>query len=68
MFKVNNKETRLTSVILFWCLYCYLWKYFTPFSCISIVDSEQVNLCWVWSLFGEIRPYLADYQIEKALN
>ena len=22
MFKVNNKNTRMTSVTLFWCFYC----------------------------------------------
>ena len=33
MFKVNNKNTRTTLVI-----------YFTPFSSVSIVDLEQVNV------------------------
>ena len=32
MFKVNNKDTRATSL-----------TYFTPFSSVSIVDVEQVN-------------------------
>ena len=32
MFKVNNKDTRATSL-----------TYFTPFSSVSIVDFEQVN-------------------------
>ena len=31
MFIVNNKDTK---------------TYFTPFSCVSIVDFEQVNVCW----------------------
>ena len=31
MFKVNNKDTRKTSLTSFWCLYCLLWTYFTPF-------------------------------------
>ena len=35
MFKVNNKNTRKTSV-----------KYFTPFSSVSVVDFEQVNVSW----------------------
>ena len=30
---------KLTS---FWCLYCWLWAYFTPFSSVSIVDFEQM--------------------------
>ena len=32
MFKVKNKDTRPTSVTLFWCLYRQLWTCFTPFS------------------------------------
>ena len=36
MFKANNKETRTMSL-----------TYFTPFSSVSIVGFEQVNVCWV---------------------
>ena len=32
MFKVNNKNTRMTSM------------YFKPFSLVSIVDFEQINV------------------------
>ena len=28
------------------CLYCQLWRYFTPFSSVSIVDFKQVNVSW----------------------
>ena len=35
MFKVNNKSTRTTSVTS------------APFSSVSIVDFEQVNVSWV---------------------
>ena len=42
MFKVSNKNT--TS---FWCFYCQLWTYFTPFSSVSVVDFKQVNVSWV---------------------
>ena len=35
MFKVTNKNTRTTSLTLFWCLYCQLWKYSTVFSSVS---------------------------------
>ena len=35
--KVSKKGTRMTSVKLFWCLYCYPWTHFTPF---SIADFE----------------------------
>ena len=47
MFKINNKNTRMTSTS-FWCLYCYRWTNFISFYGVSIVDSEQVNLSWVW--------------------
>ena len=49
MFKVNNKDTRTTSVTSFWCLYCQFWTYFTPFFSVSIVDVQQVIVCWVFS-------------------
>ena len=29
MFKVNNKNTRTTSMTSFWFFYCQLWTYFT---------------------------------------
>ena len=41
-FEDNNKETR-TSLTSFWCLYYWLWNYFTDCSGVSIVDFEQVN-------------------------
>ena len=37
MFKVNNKDTRMT----------HMWTYFTPCSNVSIVNLEQVNAGWV---------------------
>ena len=47
MFKVNNKDTRLTSMVSFWCRYCERRTYFTPCSSVSIVNFEQVNAGWV---------------------
>ena len=40
--------TSLKSTIEPLCLkfYCQLWTYFTPFSDVSIVDFEQVNVSW----------------------
>ena len=35
-----------TSLALFWIFYCYFWTYFTPFSSVSIVDCEQINVSW----------------------
>ena len=43
MFKVKNENTTTTSFTWFWCFYCQLWTYSTPFSSVSIVDFEQVN-------------------------
>ena len=37
----------MTSLTSFWCFYCQLWTYFTPFSSTFIVDFEQVNVSWV---------------------
>ena len=43
MFKSNNKNKKTTPMIIF-------WTYFTSFSSVSIVDSEQVNICWGYSV------------------
>ena len=43
MLQVSNKDTRTTSVTLFWCLYCEPWTYFTSFSSVSIFDFETCN-------------------------
>ena len=47
LFKVNNEETRTTSLTLFWCLCCKLSKDLTHFSGASLIDIEQVNAGWV---------------------
>ena len=31
MFKVKNRDTRMTLITSLWCLYCSLWTYFTTF-------------------------------------
>ena len=46
MLKVSNKNTRTTFRTSFCCLYCLLWRYLVPFSTLSIVNFEQVNVCW----------------------
>ena len=46
MFEVNNKDTRTTSMMLFWCFYCQLLTYFTSFPKIFIVNFELINVCW----------------------
>ena len=43
MFKVNNKDTRTMLIASYWCLYCYLWIYFTPCSSFSIVTFAEVK-------------------------
>ena len=47
MFKVDNKNTRTTSMTSFWCFYCQLRNYFNPFSGVSIADFKQVNVSWI---------------------
>ena len=41
MFKVNNKDTRTTSLT-----YLKTSDIFIPFSSVSIGKFEQVNACW----------------------
>ena len=54
MLNVYNENTRTTLITSFWYSHCKLWTYFTPFSSISIVDFEQINvsqdLCFFWCL------------------
>ena len=40
MFKLTNKDTRTTSMTCF-----------TPFSSVSVIDLEQINVCWLGQLF-----------------
>ena len=42
MFKVNNKDTRMTLISLFLCLCCKLWTFFTPCSGVCVVNVEHV--------------------------
>ena len=46
MFRVSNKDRR-TLLASLWCLYCWLWIYFTLFSNASIANFEEVNTEWV---------------------
>ena len=46
-FKCSNKNTRTTSLTLFWCLYCWLQRDFTGCFDVCIVDFKQVNAAWV---------------------
>ena len=43
---VYNKDTRTTSLALFWHLYCHLWTCFTPCSSVSIVNFEHLSAGW----------------------
>ena len=43
MFKVNNKNTRKTSLTSVWSFYCYISAYFS----VSVVVFEQVIVFWV---------------------
>ena len=46
MFKVNNKNTRTTSLTSFWCFQCYFEHISYLFPSATIVDFEQVNFNW----------------------
>ena len=41
--KLTIKALRRTPMASFWCFYCLLETYFTPYSSVSIVNFEQVN-------------------------
>ena len=43
MFKVNNKNSRTTSMMLFWCFIVNFEHMSHLFSSVSIVDFEQIN-------------------------
>ena len=45
MFKVNNKDTRMTPLASFWCHYCKLWTYFTP--CSSVGEYYSFHFCLI---------------------
>ena len=45
MLKVKSKYTVATSVTSFWFLYCYFLRNYTPFSRVSIINVEKVDVC-----------------------
>ena len=47
MFKIDNENTRTTSMMSFWCFHYKLWTYLTPFSTVSIVVFD-FDASWVW--------------------
>ena len=49
-----NRLSVLELMTPFWCLYCYLWTYFTAFLRFSIVNFKQVIFCWGTSIFIEL--------------
>ena len=64
MLKVNNKDTRTASITSTFLLLTL--TYFRPFSSVSIVDFEQVNVSWdVFKLYP-----LNDrcYHLQKSVN
>ena len=48
MFKVNNKDTRTTLLALALLLTLSIFHFF---SSVSIIDFEQVNVCWIGRAF-----------------
>ena len=56
MFEVNNNNTKMTSITLFWCLYCKLSANFTHCSKVSIINFRQVYAAWVtFLIISQIR-------------
>ena len=47
LFKVNNKDTKLTSMALLWSLLFTFNIFYTFFYCFFIVEFEQVKICRV---------------------
>ena len=47
LLKVDNKDTKTSSLTSFWCLYCYLWIDFTLCFVIFVIDFQQLNAGWV---------------------
>ena len=47
MFKVNNKNTRKTSLTSLWCFRCQLWTYLNPFWTVLIVNFEKASASWL---------------------
>ena len=43
MFRVESKDTRMTSMTLFWCLYCYLSTDLAHSSSVSVSGFDRVN-------------------------
>ena len=62
MCKFNSDNTRTISVTLFWCVYYWLWAYFTPF--------YWCLYCWLWTnkcLFGD-NLFVIDWNSSLTLN
>ena len=58
MFKVNKKNDSVNDVVLVFLLLTL--KYFTPFSSVPIIDSEQVNVSWDMAGFIRNDPWFSD--------
>ena len=52
-----NKDIRTESMTSFWCLYCWLWTYFSSCSSVSIVVFEHVFVCSLWTFI--FQPFLS---------
>ena len=43
LFKIENKDTRKTSITLLCCLHCQFWTDFTDYFVVSIFEFKRVN-------------------------
>ena len=62
VFIVNFENTRMALLTSYWCLYRWLWAYFTPCSSVSIGNFEYVNAGWATNF-----PYLAWFDFKWAI-
>ena len=74
-YGINDDGNRVMSVMSLWCLYCWLWAWFTASSCVSFVDFERVNAdCLDMFLFHVTRLTLlpvtssSKYDLERLRN
>ena len=57
MFEVNNKDTATTSGVVLQFLLLTFTIFHTFFS-VSIVDYEQLNVCWVGPSFNIVKCFI----------
>ena len=52
----------------FCCLYCWLWRYLSPFSSVSIVNYENAKVYWITCFVLGLLRYLLAEEVYKPLQ